>query len=78
MTVDKMTFEMMEYVVWVIEIAAGEFFNGNKTVAYDTIKNSTLWNLYTEHYDVTHTLGADCILDEMREYFIKNGMIVSC
>ena len=30
----KMTLEMMEYVVWVIEIAANEFFNGDKTLAY--------------------------------------------
>lgn len=68
-----MSFDVMEYVVWVIEIAANEFFGGDKTVAYDTLKNSELWKLYTEHYDVTHTLGAEYVLGEMREYFEKNG-----
>ncbi|MDR0490547.1 MAG: DUF3791 domain-containing protein [Oscillospiraceae bacterium] len=74
----KMTLEMMEYVVWVIEIAAREFFGGDKTVAYDILKKSDLWDLYTEHYDVTHTLGSEYLLDEMREYFEKNGVNFTC
>ncbi|MCL2053109.1 MAG: DUF3791 domain-containing protein [Oscillospiraceae bacterium] len=73
-----MSFEVMEYVVWVIEIAAREFFDGDKTTAYDTLKNSGLWALYTEHYDTTHTLGSEYILDEMREYFVENGVSFSC
>ena len=68
----------MRYVVWVIEIAAREFFDGDKTMAYDTLKNSDLWALYTEHYDTTHTLGAEYILNEMKEYFIENGVSISC
>lgn len=78
MSDSKMSFEIMEYIVWVIEIAANKFFDGDKTVAYDTLKNSELWDLYVEHYDVTHTLGAEYILDEMHEYFEKNGVPVSC
>lgn len=78
MSTEKMTFDVMEYIVWVIEIAANEFFDCDKTIAYDVLKNSELWKLYTEHYDVTHTLGADCILDEMRAYFIEHEVIVSC
>jgi hypothetical protein len=74
MVKQKMTFEIMEYVVWVVEIAAKEFFNGDKTTAYDTLKNTDLWDLYVDHYDVTHTLGAEYILEEMREYFVKNGV----
>jgi hypothetical protein len=72
--VPKMSLEIMEYAVWVIEITANEFFCGNKTIAYETLKNSSLWDLYTEHYDVTHTLGAEYILDEMRDYFIERGV----
>lgn len=78
MTDNKMTFEVMEYIVWVVEIAANEFFNGDKTTAYNALKSSKLWNLYVEHYDVTHTLGVDYILDEMREFFWKNGVPTSC
>ena len=74
----KMNFEMMEYAVWIIEIAANEFFSGDKTLAYDTLKNSELWDLYVDHYDVTHSLGSEYILDEMREYFIKNEVKFSC
>jgi hypothetical protein len=74
----KMSFEIMEYVVWVIEIASREFFNGDKTAAYDTLKNSGLWPLYIDHYDTTHTLGAEYILDEIRDYFVKNGVKLPC
>jgi len=75
---NKMNLEVMEYVVWVIEIAAREFFGGDKTIAYQTLKNSKLWNLYTAHHEVTHTLGSNYILDEMREYFAENGVKTSC
>jgi hypothetical protein len=78
MAKQKMTLEIMEYVVWVIEIAARKFFNNDKTAAYDTLKNSELWVLYVDHYDTTHTLGAEYILDEMHAYFIKNGIHFSC
>ena len=69
---DKMTLEVMEYVVWVIEITARKFFGGDKTTAYETLKNSRLWNLYTVHYEVTHTLGCEYLLDEIREYLDEN------
>ena len=68
----------MEYVVWVVEIAAREFFGGDKTKAYITLRHSRLWALYTEHHDVTHTLGSGYILDEMREYFTENEVKWLC
>jgi len=74
----KMTLEIMEYVVWIIEIAAREFFRGDKTLAYNYLVNSDLWELYTEHYNVTHTLGSEYLLNEMREYFINHGVKISC
>jgi hypothetical protein len=74
----KMTLEIMEFIVWIIEITAREFFSNNKTLAYDTLKNSDLWDLYIDHYDTTHTLGAEFILDEMNEYFTRNKVLLSC
>jgi len=74
MTAQKMSAEIMEYVVWIIEIAAMEFFNGDKTTAYDTIKKSKLWKLYTDHYETTHTLGKEYIVEEMREIFCKREL----
>ena len=75
---ENISVEIMEYLVWVIELAAGEFFNGDKTLAYEAMKKSKLWNIYIDHYDLTHTLGAEYLLDEMREYFVKNGVEISC
>lgn len=73
-----MNFEIMEYMVWVIEIASTELFNNDKTAAYDALKNSGLWDIYVEFYDVTHTLGAEYILDEIREYLPAHGVALPC
>jgi len=73
-----MNLDMMEYMVWVVEIASAEFFHKDKTAAYDALKNSGLWDIYVEHYDITHTLGAEYLLDEMREYFPAHGVALSC
>ena len=75
---EPMSLETMEFMVWIIEIAAREFFCGNKTTAYDALKSSGIWELYTEHYDVTHTLGSEYLLEEMRERFNKCGVSISC
>lgn len=67
--------ETMEYLVWVIELAAAEFFGGDKTLAYRTLKDQGIWDLYVENYDVTHTLGASCIVDEIRDILIAKKVL---
>ena len=74
----EMSFDIMEYMVWVVEIASAEFFNKDKTAAYDALKSSGLWDIYVEHYDVTHTLGAEYLLDEMRKHFPVDGAARQC
>ena len=69
-----MTIEVMEYIVWVVEIAAEKFFGGNKTAAYNAIKTKGIWELYTDCYDTTHTLGKEYLLDEMRELLIEKSI----
>jgi len=64
-----MNIDVMEYMVWIIEITATEFFENDKTAAYDALKTSGLWDFYVEHYEVTHTLGAEYLLEEMHERF---------
>ncbi|MCL2286789.1 MAG: DUF3791 domain-containing protein [Firmicutes bacterium] len=69
-----MSFNIMEYMVWVIENTATEFFNGNKTAAYESLKNSGLYQIYMDTYETTHTLGQEYLIEEVREYFIVNGV----
>jgi len=66
---------MMEYMVWVVEITAAAFFAGDKTLAYNNLKSSGLWDIYVDNYDTTHTLGREYLIDEMREYFVANGVL---
>jgi hypothetical protein len=67
--------EIMGYMVWIVEITAREFFSGNKTLAYKSLKENDVWDLYVEHYDVTHTLGKEYILEEIREIFNEKGVL---
>ena len=73
-----MSFDTMEYMVWVVEITAAEFFKKDKTAAYDALKESGLWDIYVEHYDVTHTLGAEYLLEEIRECFFAKELVRPC
>ena len=71
------SFEIMEYMVWVVEIAAAEFFEKDKTVAYKTLKESGLWDIYVSHYDTTHTLGKEYLIEEIRERLLKHRITIS-
>jgi hypothetical protein len=75
MTSHKINKEIMEYMVWVIELAANEFFNGDKTLAYKALKNQGIWDLFLQSYDVTHTLGASCIVEEIREILLAKKVL---
>ena len=69
MAKQNITTEIMEYMVWIVEIVSAEFFCGDKTLAYQTLKEHGIWDLYVDHYDVTHTLGKSYILEEIRDMF---------
>jgi hypothetical protein len=70
--------DRMEYLVWIIEIVAAQFFAGDKTAAYHALKNSGLWDIYIEHYETTHTLGKEYLLEEIEAYFAAHGVKTSC
>jgi len=67
----------MEYMVWVVEIAATEFFGGDKHEAYNSLKDIGIWDIYVNHYDVTHTLGAEVIRDEIRGRLTGIGCVIT-
>ena len=72
------SFEVMEYMVWLIEIVANKFFEQNKNLAYNTLKECGLWDIYVDHYETSHTLGKESILDEIHEYFMKHEVNILC
>jgi len=72
MAAQNINMEIMEYMVWVVEIVSMEFFGNDKTAAYQALKNSGLWDIYVNHYDATHTLGREYLLEEIKEYFTEH------
>ena len=59
--------QTMEFMVFIVEITAESLFNNDKGAAYNSLIASGLWEIYVNNYDVTHTLGKECLLDEIKE-----------
>jgi hypothetical protein len=67
----------MEYLVWVVEITARKFFDNDKGAAYRALHECGIWDVYIEHYDVTHTLSAEVILDEIKDSLARIGKVTA-
>jgi hypothetical protein len=65
-----------DFLVYVIELCAERFFGGNKTVAYNNLKNTEQLSFYKETYDTSHTLPSEYILEEIKERFAECGIVV--
>jgi len=75
MTEQNINTEIMEYLVWVVELASDEFFGGDKTLAYRTLKEHGIWDFFVQNYDTTHTLGASCVMEEIREILLAREVL---
>jgi len=68
--------EVKDFLVYIIELCSDSFFNGDKSLAYDTLKKHGLLDFYKDTYDTSHTLSSGYILDEIREKIKAGGVIV--
>ena len=75
MVTQSITIEIMEYMVWVVELVAHEFFNGDKYHAYRVLCEQGIWDFYVENYDITHTLSANSIVGEVRDILTTKEVI---
>ena len=67
--------EVAEFIIWVIEITSREFFNNDKTIAYNVLKDTGILNTYADTYDVTHTLSANYITEEIGSILKSKGVV---
>ena len=67
--------EVSEFIIWVIEITAMEIFNNDKTKTYNILKDTGILNAYVDTYDVTHTLSANYIVDEIKNILKSKEVI---
>ena len=75
MVKQTITTEIMEYMVWVVELVAHEFFNGDKFKTYTVLNEQGIWDLYIDNYDITHSLSANNIICEIREILTVKEVI---
>ena len=71
----NITTEIMEYMVWVVELVAHEFFSGDKFYTYNVLNEQGIWDLYIENYDITHSLSANNIIMEIRDILTAKDVI---
>ena len=67
MVKQSITTEIMEYMVWVVELVAHELFDGDKYYSYSVLNEHGIWDLYIENYDITHSLSAKNVIREIRD-----------
>jgi len=72
-----MSKKVMDWMIWVVDIVSDSLYNGDKTVGYDMLKKYGIFDWYVEHYEVTHSLGKEYLLNEVQE-IIKKGGIAKC
>jgi hypothetical protein len=63
--------KIADYLIWIIDLTANRLFNGNITKTYKVLKKENLLNFYAAHYDTSHTLGQEYILEEIQERLNK-------
>jgi len=71
----SITIDVMDYMVWVVELVAHEFFNGDKSYTYNVLCEQGIWEFYIENYDITHTLSAKNIIEEVRDILTAKDVI---
>ena len=69
------TAEIMEYMVWLIELVSSEFFSGDKALAYKVLRDQGVWDFYIQSYDITHTLSAQNAIEEIRDILVAKEVI---
>ena len=69
-----MSIEIKDFLVYIIELCADNFFNGDKSSAYSALKKHGLIDFYKNTYETSHTLSSGYILEEISEK-IKIGRI---
>jgi hypothetical protein len=68
--------EVKDFLVFLIEICAREFFCGDKSSTYDVLRKYNILDFYRDTYDVSHTLSSGYIIDEIKEQLTKSGYAI--
>jgi hypothetical protein len=53
-------------------MSAERLFDNNKSSAYIELKKAGILNYYAETFDVSHTLGSEYLLNEIKTLLNKN------
>jgi hypothetical protein len=65
--IENLNKNSLDFLIFVIELAADNFFGGKKKVAYLSLLNNGILDFYAKTYDTSHTLSESYLLNELSE-----------
>jgi hypothetical protein len=69
--------EVADFMVFIVEQVANRFFAGDQAAAYITMKDSGLWDFFSDTYDVSHSLGVEYLMDDAEKWLKKRGVEIA-
>jgi len=67
---------IMEFMVFVVEKTARAFFANDKIIAYNTLKQTGIWDFYAQNYETTHSFGTQALLAEIKDLMTRKGVVI--
>ena len=61
------TEEIAVFMIWVIELASGEFYDKDRALAFKDFNDRKIWHHFIEKYEEKRVLKAEAVTDEIRE-----------
>jgi hypothetical protein len=69
--------EVADFMVFIVEQVANRFFAGDQAAAYAAMKDSGLWDFFSDTYDVSHSLGVEYLMDDAEKWLKKRGVEIA-
>jgi len=69
-----MSKEVAEFMIFVVEQIANRFFAGDQSTAYAVMKESGLWEFFSDTYETSHTVGVTYLMEDAENWFTRHGV----
>lgn len=69
--------EVADFMVFIVEQVANRFFASDQAAAYIAMKDSGLWDFFSDTYDTSHSLGVEYLMDDAEKWLKKSGVDIA-
>jgi len=69
-----MSKEVAEFMIFVVEQIANRFFAGDQFTTYAVMKESGLWQFFSDTYETSHTVDVAYLMEDAENWFARYGI----